>query len=167
MTCRGRAPSSHPRARVVVEGSAKQTSGRYFWRRCGRMRASPRWLEYSITYYLFRSALPHAERRVLSRSPSTPKSDVFRPALPHRERPDRQLLPFQSVCFDPRSRTGATVARESILIPMYPRSAQARRPSSRGRLERQVPRARSRLGHGKRPRDSAGPERMPSFPPER
>jgi hypothetical protein len=37
---------------------------------------------------------------------STPKSDVFRPALPHRERPDRQLLPFQSVCFDPRSRTG-------------------------------------------------------------
>jgi hypothetical protein len=26
---------------------AKQTSGRYFWRRCGRMRASPTWLKYS------------------------------------------------------------------------------------------------------------------------
>jgi hypothetical protein len=61
MTCRGRAPSSHPRARVVVGGSAKQASGRYFWRRCGRKHASPRWfeysntwLEYSNTYCLFR-----------------------------------------------------------------------------------------------------------------
>jgi hypothetical protein len=122
MTCRGRAPSSHPRARVVVGGSAKQTSGRYFWRRCGRMRASPRWLEYSNTYYLFRSALPHAERRVLSRSPSTPKSDVFRPALLHRERPDRQLLPFQSVCFDPRSRTGGDGSAREYSNTYNPRS---------------------------------------------
>jgi hypothetical protein len=38
----GRAPSSHLRARVVVRGSAKQTNGRYFGRRCGRIRASPR-----------------------------------------------------------------------------------------------------------------------------
>ncbi len=48
MTCRGRAPSPHPRARVVVGGSAKQTSGRYFWGRCGRKRAFPRWFEYLI-----------------------------------------------------------------------------------------------------------------------
>src|ERR1700688_1652550 len=34
MTCRGRAPSSHQRGRVVVGGSAKQTNGRYFRRRC-------------------------------------------------------------------------------------------------------------------------------------
>jgi hypothetical protein len=38
----GSGPIVPPRARVVVGGSAKQTNGRYFGRRCGRIRASPR-----------------------------------------------------------------------------------------------------------------------------
>jgi hypothetical protein len=86
------------------------------------MRASPRWLEYSNTYYLFRWALPHAERRVLSRSPSTPKSDVSDP----RSRTGSDLT--GSCCRSSLSVSirapaqGATVARESILIPMNPRS---------------------------------------------
>jgi hypothetical protein len=34
------------------------------------------------------------------------KIRCFPTRFPHRERPDRQLLPFQSACFDPRFRTG-------------------------------------------------------------
>jgi hypothetical protein len=76
------------------------------------MRASPSWLKYSNTYYLFSIALARAERRVLSRSPSTPKSRCFRTPAPAE---------------------GAGVVRGSILIPMNPALPhQARQLSSRG-----------------------------------
>src|ERR1700722_7163503 len=71
---------SHPRERFGVGSSTKRIKDKYSSRRCGRMCASPKWLEYCNTYYLLRSALAHAEQRVLSRSPSAPKSAVFGPA---------------------------------------------------------------------------------------
>src|ERR1700694_6047557 len=40
MTCRCRAPSSHPRARVIAGGSAERTKGRSSKRRYGRVHAS-------------------------------------------------------------------------------------------------------------------------------
>jgi hypothetical protein len=66
----------------------------------------PMWLEYSNTYCLFRSAAPARGATRFKQIVLNAKTDVFRPALPHRERPGHQLLPFQSVCFGPRSRTG-------------------------------------------------------------
>jgi hypothetical protein len=120
----GGAEPLQARLAAHVFGSTKQTSGRYFWRRCGRMRASPTRLEYSNTSISIGAPAPGATRcKQIALNAKNP--NVFRPALPQRERPDRQLLPFQSECFDPRFGTGAT-ACESILIPMSS-AAEARK----------------------------------------
>jgi hypothetical protein len=69
-----------PPACAVVGGSAKRQAADISGGRCARMRASPSDSSILIPIIVLDRRSPHAERRVLNRSPSTPKSDVFRPA---------------------------------------------------------------------------------------
>jgi hypothetical protein len=116
----GGAEPLQARLAAHVFGSAKQTSGRYFWRRCGRMRASPTWLKYSNTSISIGAPAPGATRcKQIAFNAKNP--NVFRPA----SRTGSDLTGSycrSSLSVSIRALTGATVAYESILIPMKPRS---------------------------------------------
>jgi hypothetical protein len=103
-----------------------------------------------------------------------------RSARRHPRRPLRRRLLRRAVraprrC-GPAARSAAPARPKRLGLALRRRPAQPRilTPGPKlaaltegSTLERQVRRARSRLGHGRPPRDSAGPERMPSFPPAR